>query len=80
MPIRLRPSRCAQVLGLALDGETMETVLREVFDYHHGDLFAVRFWSRMQDRLAAGEVIEIFPYKRSRRLGAALRRSPAVGE
>ncbi len=54
--------------------------LREVFDYHHGDLFAVRFWSRMQDRLAAGEVIEIFPYKRSRRLGAALRRSPAVGE
>ncbi len=49
--------------------------LREAFDYHHGDLFGVRFWTRMQDRLRAGEVIEIFPYKRSRRLGAGMRRS-----
>ncbi len=48
--------------------------LREAFDEHHGDLFGVRFWTRMQNRLEAGEVIEIFPYKRSRRLGAVLRR------
>jgi len=54
--------------------------LREVFDYHHGDLLGVRFWSRMQKRLAAGEVIEIFPYKRSRRLGAAMRRTAALVE
>lgn len=54
--------------------------LREVFDYQHSDLFGVRFWSRMQARLAAGEVIEIFPYKRARRLGAAIRRNPALIE
>jgi isocitrate dehydrogenase kinase/phosphatase len=47
--------------------------LREAFDEHHRDLFGVRFWTRMQERLEAGEVIEIFPYKRSRRLGAVLR-------
>lgn len=49
--------------------------LREAFDEHHADLFGVRFWTRMQDRLTTGEVIEIFPYKRSRRLGAVLRHS-----
>jgi isocitrate dehydrogenase kinase/phosphatase len=48
--------------------------LREVLEHHHGDLFGVRFWQRVQDRIEAGEVIEIFPYKRSRRLGAGVRR------
>lgn len=47
--------------------------LREAFDYYHGDLFGVRFWNRVQDRVRSGEVIEIFPYRRSRRLGAGLR-------
>ncbi len=48
--------------------------LRDAFDEQHLDLFGVRFWTRMQERIAAGEMIEIFPYKRSRRLGAAMRR------
>jgi len=48
--------------------------LRDVLEQHHGDLFGVRFWQRVQDRVRAGEVIEIFPYKRSRRLGAGVRR------
>ncbi|MEA2002366.1 MAG: bifunctional isocitrate dehydrogenase kinase/phosphatase [Actinomycetota bacterium] len=48
--------------------------LREVLEQHHGDLFGVRFWQRVQHRIEAGEVIEIFPYKRSRRLGAGVRR------
>jgi len=48
--------------------------LREVLEQHHGDLFGVRFWQRVQDRVRAGEVIEIFPYERSRRLGAGVRR------
>ena len=48
--------------------------LREAFDYHHGDLLGTRFWKRTQDRVRSGEVIEIFPYDRSRRLGAAARR------
>ena len=48
--------------------------LRDVLEQHHSDLFGVRFWQRVQDRVESGEVIEIFPYKRSRRLGAGVRR------
>jgi isocitrate dehydrogenase kinase/phosphatase len=48
--------------------------LRDVLEHHHADLFGVRFWRRVQDRVSSGEVIEIFPYKRSRRLGAGVRR------
>ncbi|MDJ0953109.1 MAG: bifunctional isocitrate dehydrogenase kinase/phosphatase [Acidimicrobiia bacterium] len=48
--------------------------LRSVLERHHGDLFGVRFWRRVQDRVGSGEVIEIFPYERSRRLGAGIRR------
>lgn len=47
--------------------------LREVFDFHHSDLFGVRFWQRAQDRVREGETIEIFPYERTRRLGASRR-------
>ncbi len=53
--------------------------LRNVLEHHHGDLFGVRFWKRVQERLGSGEVIEIFPYKRSRRLGAAVRRRARAG-
>jgi isocitrate dehydrogenase kinase/phosphatase len=52
--------------------------LREVLEQHHGDLFGVRFWQRVQERIRSGEVIEIFPYQRSRRLGAGVRRSARV--
>lgn len=48
--------------------------LRSVLNQHHEDLFGVRFWRRVQDRIESGEVIEIFPYDRSRRLGAGVRR------
>lgn len=37
--------------------------LRKVLEQHHGGLFGVRFWQRVQDRVRAGEVIEIFPYE-----------------
>jgi len=47
--------------------------LREAFDYHHADLSTVRFWRRAQDRVRAGEVIEVFPYRRGRRLRAVAR-------
>ena len=49
--------------------------LRDVFDYHHSDLFGVRFWQRAQDRVRRGETIEIFPYERTRRLGATHRQA-----
>jgi isocitrate dehydrogenase kinase/phosphatase len=51
--------------------------LREAFIYAHGDIFGTRFWKRTQDRIAGGEIIEIFPYQRSRRLGANIRRRKA---
>lgn len=53
--------------------------LRDVLEQHHGDLFGVRFWRRVQDRIRSGEVVEIFPYKRSRRLGAGVRRRARTG-
>jgi isocitrate dehydrogenase kinase/phosphatase len=57
------PEEFARFLGLREE-------LREVFNYNHSDLFGVRFWQRAQDRVRRGETIEIFPYERSRRLGA----------
>jgi len=47
--------------------------LRETFQAHHGDLFDARFWLRAQQRASTGESIEVFPYDKSARLGAALR-------
>jgi isocitrate dehydrogenase kinase/phosphatase len=44
--------------------------LRAIFFQHHGDLFKVEFWAALQARHAAGEVIDILPYKESRRLSA----------
>ena len=51
--------------------------LREVFSFHHSDLFAVRFWQRAQERVRSGETIEVFPYERTRRLGARRQRRTA---
>ncbi len=42
--------------------------LREAFLEAHGDLLGVEFWTRMQDRHRAGEVVDIFSYKQSKRL------------
>ncbi len=42
--------------------------LREVFLAAHGDLLRPEFWHRMQALHAAGEVIDIFPYRPERRL------------
>ncbi|HTP11874.1 MAG TPA: bifunctional isocitrate dehydrogenase kinase/phosphatase [Anaerolineae bacterium] len=42
--------------------------LREAFLQTHGDLLGVEFWTHMQDRHRAGEVVDIFSYKQSKRL------------
>jgi isocitrate dehydrogenase kinase/phosphatase len=42
--------------------------LRAVFMRSHGDILTVDFWQQIQARLLAGEVIDIFPYDRSKRL------------
>lgn len=43
--------------------------LRNVFMEAHADLLSVDFWRDMQARHEAGEVLDIFPYPESRRLG-----------
>ena len=45
--------------------------LRDAFLEAHGDLLDVAFWQRAQQRLGAGEVVDVFPYRRS----ALLRRT-----
>jgi isocitrate dehydrogenase kinase/phosphatase len=42
--------------------------LREAFLHAHGDLLGVDFWMRLQERHRAGEVVDIFSYKQSKRL------------
>ncbi len=39
--------------------------LRDSFLGAHGDLLDVEFWQGVQRRLAAGEVVDVFPYRRS---------------
>jgi isocitrate dehydrogenase kinase/phosphatase len=45
--------------------------LRDAFLGGHSDLLDVEFWQRAQRRLRAGEVVDVFPYRRS----ALLKRS-----
>jgi isocitrate dehydrogenase kinase/phosphatase len=42
--------------------------VRDAFLAAHGDLLDVAFWQSVQRRLAAGEVFDVFPYRRSARL------------
>jgi isocitrate dehydrogenase kinase/phosphatase len=48
---------------LGLQGE-----LRDIFVEHHADLFEANFWRSIQERLESGEIVDIYPYKQSRRL------------
>lgn len=41
--------------------------LRRVFEEHHGDLFTVAWWRKMQKSLARGEMPDVFPYPHVRR-------------
>jgi isocitrate dehydrogenase kinase/phosphatase len=40
----------------------MSGALRQEFLGAHSDLFGAQFWRRMQQRIAAGEVLEVLPY------------------
>ncbi|HUQ15646.1 MAG TPA: bifunctional isocitrate dehydrogenase kinase/phosphatase [Gemmatimonadales bacterium] len=42
--------------------------VRDAFLTAHGDLLDVELWQGVQRRLAAGEVFDVFPYRRSARL------------
>ncbi len=58
------PEEFRNFLGLPAD-------LREVVEWHHADLFDGGFWRATQQRLAAGEIIDIFPYRPEQRLVTA---------
>ncbi len=55
------PEQFEKFLGLPLP-------LRKIFMAHHRDLLDPAFWNEMKQRHAAGEVMDIFPYKQSQRL------------
>ncbi|WP_242392713.1 bifunctional isocitrate dehydrogenase kinase/phosphatase [Anaeromyxobacter oryzisoli] len=42
--------------------------LREVFLQAHGDLLTGRWWREIQERIRAGEIVDIFPYREEQRL------------
>lgn len=46
--------------------------LAEVFCDEHGDLFDIAYWRRVQEKIAAGELIHIFPYPQEYRLKQAV--------
>jgi isocitrate dehydrogenase kinase/phosphatase len=48
---------------LGLSGE-----LRELFESRHSEIYEAGFWSSIQDRIAAGELIDILPYGAGQRL------------
>jgi isocitrate dehydrogenase kinase/phosphatase len=45
--------------------------LRDAFMDAHGDLCTARWWRDVQERLRAGEIVDVFPYARERRLPRA---------
>ena len=42
--------------------------LRAIFHDQHSDLFDYQYWQSVQERIASGEVIDIFPYSQKPRL------------
>jgi isocitrate dehydrogenase kinase/phosphatase len=42
--------------------------LREFFLQAHGDLLGARWWREVQERLRAGEIVDVFPYREDQRL------------
>ncbi|MBX7222929.1 MAG: bifunctional isocitrate dehydrogenase kinase/phosphatase [Blastocatellia bacterium] len=43
--------------------------LHRVFCQHHSDLFTVSLWKQAQERIQAGELVHLLPYREENRLG-----------
>jgi isocitrate dehydrogenase kinase/phosphatase len=54
--------------GRLLEALELPAGLRETFRASHRDLLGAAFWRSMQDRIRAGEVVDVFPYQGSERL------------
>jgi isocitrate dehydrogenase kinase/phosphatase len=46
--------------------------VRDSFLAAHGDLLDVEFWQRVQQRVMGGEIVDVFPYRRSEELRRGL--------
>lgn len=44
-----------------------DRTIRKIFDELHGDLFETSFWQGVQERIKAGELIDVFPYSENLR-------------
>lgn len=55
------PEEFAQFLG-------MSNRQQETFKRHHPELFDPSFWRDIQERLQEGEIMDVFPYPRAKRL------------
>jgi isocitrate dehydrogenase kinase/phosphatase len=42
----------------------LKPALRDIFMEHHADIFTPEFWQAHQDRIQAGELAHVFPYRR----------------
>ena len=42
--------------------------VRDVFLQAHGELLTARWWRGVQEKLRAGEIVDIFPYREEQRL------------
>ncbi|MDC0404024.1 bifunctional isocitrate dehydrogenase kinase/phosphatase [Porticoccaceae bacterium] len=40
---------------------------RKVFEEMHGELYDVEFWHNLQEKIRAGYVVDVFPYRRAKR-------------
>jgi len=43
-----------------------DTAQRRLFNELHGELFAAEYWQSLQQAIAAGKIIDVFPYRRPR--------------
>lgn len=59
------PEEFERFLGLAPE-------LLEVFVAAHGDLLDPAYWRGLQERIRRGEILDVYPYRNSRRLRASL--------
>ncbi|MCB0567915.1 MAG: bifunctional isocitrate dehydrogenase kinase/phosphatase [Phaeodactylibacter sp.] len=48
--------------------------IRELFYKLHGDLYDVTFWRKVQERLRAGEIFDVFPYRQRLRFKKMFRK------
>jgi isocitrate dehydrogenase kinase/phosphatase len=60
-PYDVFPEEFPRFIGLSSE-------LRDVFETHHRDLYEAASWRAMQQRIAEGEIVDIFPYDASHRL------------